>query len=143
MPLRLTGVDALAGDFSPDPSLSDEPLPDVVATMWKASTSGGSTGLPRLIWENRSSAIDPTDPFALLRIQVDDVVLHPAAAYHNASFSQTNWALCWGCHVLLMERFDAAEWLAAGRAAPGPVGLPRAHHDEPHPRPSRRGPQRS
>jgi bile acid-coenzyme A ligase len=108
---RLTGVDALPGDFSPDPSLSDEPLPDVVATMWKASTSGGSTGLPRLIWENRSSAIDPTDPFALLRIAVDDVVLHPAAAYHNASFSQTNWALCWGCHVLLMERFDAAEWL--------------------------------
>ena len=108
---RLTGVEALAGDFSPDPSLSDEPLPDVVATMWKASTSGGSTGLPRLIWENRSSAIDPTDPFPLLRIAVDDVVLHPAAAYHNASFSQTNWALCWGCHVLLMARFDAAEWL--------------------------------
>ena len=108
---RPTGVEALPGDFSPDPSLSDAPLPDVVATMWKASTSGGSTGLPRLIWENRSSAIDPADPFPLLRMQVDDVVLHPAAAYHNASFSQTNWALCWGCHVLLMERFDAAEWL--------------------------------
>jgi bile acid-coenzyme A ligase len=48
--VRVPGVDALPSDFSPDPSLSDEPLPDVVATMWKASTSGGSTGLPRLIW---------------------------------------------------------------------------------------------
>ena len=110
-PGRVAGCDVLPADFSPDPSLSDEPLPDVVATMWKASTSGGSTGLPKLIWEHRSSAIDPTDPFPLLRIQVDDVVLHPAGAYHNAAFSQTNWALCWGGHVLLMERFDAAEWL--------------------------------
>ncbi|TMK63874.1 MAG: hypothetical protein E6G60_07630 [Actinobacteria bacterium] len=79
--------------------------------MWKASTSGGSTGMPKLIWENRSSLIDPTAPLELLRMQVDDVMLHPAAAYHNASFSQTNWALCFGSHVLLMERFDAAEWL--------------------------------
>src|SRR5204862_7171551 len=55
--------------------------------------------------------IDPTAPLELLRMQVDDVMLHPAAAYHNASFSQTNWALCFGSHVLLMERFDAAEWL--------------------------------
>jgi bile acid-coenzyme A ligase len=109
---RIDGYASLPVDFEADPSLPDDPLPEVVATMWKASTSGGSTGLPKLIWEHRSSEINPTEPYPLLRIQMDDVVLHPAAAYHNASFSQTNWALCWGSHVLLMDRFDAQEWLS-------------------------------
>ena len=108
---RLPGHQTLPAGFTPDPSLSDEPLPDVIATMWKASTSGGSTGIPKLIWEKRSSAIDPTEPSPLLRMKTDDVVLHPAAAYHNSSFCQTAWALAWGSHVILMERFDAAEWL--------------------------------
>jgi bile acid-coenzyme A ligase len=71
----------------------------------------GKHGASQIDLENRSSAIDPIGPIPLLRIEVDDVVLHPAGAYHNASFSQTNWALCWGCLVLLTERFDAAEWL--------------------------------
>jgi bile acid-coenzyme A ligase len=110
-PGRIPGPDTWPADFRPDPDLSTDPLPDVIATMWKASTSGGSTGLPRLIWEHRSSAINPAEPYPLLRIEVDDVVFHPAAAYHNASFSQTNWALCWGAHVILMARFDAVEWL--------------------------------
>jgi bile acid-coenzyme A ligase len=109
-PKLIVGVDVPV-DFEPDPGLSDQPLPEVVSTMWKASSSGGSTGRPKLIWEHRSSLIDPQAPLPLLRIQVDDVVLHPAGAYHNAAFTQTNWALAWGCHVILMERFDAAEWL--------------------------------
>jgi len=109
---RLVDYESLPPDFTADPGLSDEPLPDVVATRWKASTSGGSTGLPKLIWENRTSEIDPSEPFPLLRIKADDTILHPAAPHHNASFSQTNWSLCWGAHVLLMERFDAETWLS-------------------------------
>jgi bile acid-coenzyme A ligase len=109
-PTLIVGVNVPV-DFEPDPSLSDEPLPEVVSTTWKASTSGGSTGMPKLIWENRSSLIDPMAPMPLLRIDVGDVILHPAGAYHNAAFSQTNWALCWGSHVILMERFDPTEWL--------------------------------
>ena len=110
-PARLPGRAALPEDFEPDRALSDEPLPEVVSTRWKASTSGGSTGMPKLIWENRSSLINPTEPNKLLRIQADDVMLHPAGAYHNAAFAQTNWGLCWGAHVILMERFDPLEWL--------------------------------
>lgn len=110
-PDRLPGRESLPAGFTPDESLSDEPLPDVVATRWKASTSGGSTGLPKLIWENRDSTIDPTVASPLLRMELEDVILHPAAAYHNSPFCQTAWALCWGGHVVLMERFDAAEWL--------------------------------
>jgi bile acid-coenzyme A ligase len=108
---RVPGYAALPVDFEPDATLSDEPLPEVVSTRWKASTSGGSTGTPKLIWENRSSLIHPLEPSPLLRMQTNDVILHPAGAYHNSAFSQTAWALCWGVHVILMERFDALEWL--------------------------------
>jgi bile acid-coenzyme A ligase len=110
-PGRVEGVEVLPSGFEPDSSLDDRPLPDAVATTWKASTSGGSTGMPKLIWEERPALIDPDTPFELLQIQVDDVVLHPAAAYHNSSFVQTAYGLCWGAHVILMDRFDAAEWL--------------------------------
>ena len=35
---------SLAGDFTPDPAVSDAPLPEVVSPVWKAMASGGSTG---------------------------------------------------------------------------------------------------
>ncbi len=35
--------------FTPDTALSDAPLPDVIATHFKAMTSGGSTGRPKII----------------------------------------------------------------------------------------------
>jgi bile acid-coenzyme A ligase len=118
-PKLVVGVDAgqsggravLPAGFEPDLSLSDAPLPDAVATVWKASTSGGSTGRPKLLWERRPSVIDPDVPHAILHMKTDDVILQPAPAYHNAPFNHTNSALCWGSHVVLMERFDAAEWL--------------------------------
>ncbi|XVQ15630.1 AMP-binding protein [Spirillospora sp. CA-255316] len=110
-PGRLPGHATMPAGEQPDPSLPDGPLPEVVATRWKASTSGGSTGVPKLILENRNSLIHPEQPIEILHMRAGDVVLHPAGAYHNAAFSQTNWALCWGGHVILMERFDALEWL--------------------------------
>jgi bile acid-coenzyme A ligase len=39
----------LPAGFEPDPSLSTDPLEDRVAPTWKAPTSGGSTGRPKLI----------------------------------------------------------------------------------------------
>lgn len=110
-PARFPDHDVIPEGFEPDPALSDAPLPDAVATMWKASTSGGSTGLPKLIYEKRTGTIDPMAPMPMLRMTVDDVILHPAPAYHNAPFSQTSFALCWGAHVILMPRFDPVEWL--------------------------------
>jgi bile acid-coenzyme A ligase len=110
-PLRLPGCNGLPPDYEPVATLSDDPLPEVVAPVWKASCSGGSTGIPKLIRENRSCTVHPHEPTPILRLQSGDTMLHPAAAYHNASFTQTNWGLCWGCHVVLMPRFDAVEWL--------------------------------
>lgn len=108
---RLPGFEVIPAGWSPAPSISDDPLPEAMPAVWKASCSGGSTGMPKLIWDNRSSPVHPEEALPILRIRPGDVMLHPAGAYHNASFTQTNWALCWGCHVILMERFDALEWL--------------------------------
>ena len=44
--------------------------------------------MPKLIWEQRPAIIDPDTPFELLQLRIDDVLLHPAAAYHNSSFVQ-------------------------------------------------------
>lgn len=43
------GFATLPPGFEPDPSISDEPLPEVVSPCWKAPTSGGSTGRPKII----------------------------------------------------------------------------------------------
>ncbi|MDP6691377.1 MAG: AMP-binding protein, partial [Alphaproteobacteria bacterium] len=43
------GTTCLPVDYSPDANLSDAPLPEVTSDYWKAMTSGGSTGRPKLI----------------------------------------------------------------------------------------------
>lgn len=81
----------------------------LAAKYLKATTSGGSTGRPKVIVDHQPATIDPLAPW--LGLEVDDVVLHPSPLYHNAPFLHTNLALCWGCHVIEMSRFDALEWL--------------------------------
>jgi len=110
-PGRLPGFRTLPPDIAVDPTVPGDPMPEVLSPIWKASTSGGSTGIPKLIWDRRPSLIHPFQPMALLKIDVDDTILHPAAAYHNSPFCQVNWALCWGANVVLMGRFDAEAWL--------------------------------
>jgi bile acid-coenzyme A ligase len=56
-PSLVVGVDSseapgrptLPAGFEPDASLPPDPLPAAVATSFKAPTSGGSTGRPKLI----------------------------------------------------------------------------------------------
>jgi bile acid-coenzyme A ligase len=102
----------LPSDFAPLPSLSDEPLPRAISRPWKIASSGGSTGTPKMIADTRPALLDPFAPFQALLLECDDIILHPAASYHNAPASQLSWALCWGSHAIQMPRFDAEEWLA-------------------------------
>jgi bile acid-coenzyme A ligase len=110
-PDRVPGAATLPADYQPDPALSDAPHPEKIARHWKAIGSGGSTGRPKIIVDAGPSAAfaDQTSP--ILGIDVDDVMLHPAPMYHNATFAQTNWGLCWGAHVIEAAKFDALEWL--------------------------------
>ncbi|WP_181779612.1 AMP-binding protein [Pseudonocardia pini] len=89
-----------------------EPLPDVVGPSWKAPTSGGSTGRPKLIVAGQVASVEAVLARApLLRIDRDGVFLSSAPLYHNAPYMFSLMALLHGHHVVLMGRFDAARVL--------------------------------
>ncbi len=95
--------------YSPDPALSDAPLPEVTAEYWKAMSSGGSTGRPKLIVSKDPATADPLEEkFGLLPGQV---ALIPGPLYHNGPFSLSMIALQMGHHLIITSRFDAADTL--------------------------------
>jgi len=87
----------------------DTPLEPRVAKHWKAMSSGGSTGRPKIIVDHLPSEFDPTD--WLLDMPQSGCVLNPGPLYHNAPFVMAHHGLFRGNHVVGMSRFDAAEAL--------------------------------
>ncbi len=94
----------------PDPGLSEEPLPPAAAGTWKAPTSGGSTGRPKLILSG-DPAIVPAEPRSGMRR--GGCVLIPGPLYHNAPFTFASAGLFHGNHIVLLPRFDAEATLRA------------------------------
>ena len=92
-PLPIDGVD-------------DAPLPDATSNPWKAMTSGGSTGRPKLIVTNAPALIDP-DVAPLLLMRLDGTHLMPGPLYHNGPFVWSTTALLAGNHLVLGGKFDA------------------------------------
>ena len=90
-------------------SLPDEPAPACeprpVAASWKACTSGGSTGRPKVIVDGRPAAFAEGTGF--IAIPADEAVLVPGPLYHNGPFSAAVFALWRGNMVVTMDRFDA------------------------------------
>lgn len=84
---------------------SDEALASVVGDHWKAMTSGGSSGRPKVIVDMGPGAVDPEAP--LLGLPKEDVVLNPGPLCHNAPFTFMSFALHRGNSVVSMPRFDA------------------------------------
>ena len=115
----VVGVDApshptrrtVSAGFTPDSSLSDAPLADAVSPSWKAPTSGGSTGRPKLIVSGDPGTVNTEAPS--LGQRRDGVVCIPGPLYHNAPFSFGAQAIFHGNHVVLLEHFDAEATLAA------------------------------
>ena len=86
---------------------SDTHLPDIVAPAWKAPTSGGSTGSPKLIVAGQEATAEAVLARAgALRIAPDGVMLTTAPMYHNAPNMFSLMALAQGNHVVVMDRFD-------------------------------------
>ena len=95
---------ALAGDAAP--------LPDVVGPSWKAPTSGGSTGRPKVIVSGQAACTEHVLARAEgLRIDPEGVFLATAPLHHNAPYMFSLMALLQGHHVVLMQRFDAGRTL--------------------------------
>lgn len=87
--------------------------PVAVADVWKIVTSGGSTGRPKLIKATQPAVVESVAGLgALLRFPRDGVVLITGPLSHNAPLVATVVGLLFGDHMVVMERFDAAETLA-------------------------------
>ena len=98
------GMAAVAGDEPADGYAAD-PLPEAVAANWKAMTSGGSTGRPKVIVDAMPARWNPTEGFLLQ--QPGDVILNPGPLYHNAPFHCITMGMFTGATIVEMGRFDA------------------------------------
>jgi bile acid-coenzyme A ligase len=84
---------------------SADPLPERVSPHWKAMTSGGSTGRPKVIVDARPARWNPQEGF-LCQIP-GDVILNPGPLYHNAPFHCIHTGLFVGATIVEMGKFDA------------------------------------
>jgi bile acid-coenzyme A ligase len=104
-------IRSVAGDFVPNAGLSDAPLPEAVSPTWKALGSGGSTGRPKLI----EAGGDSRFPGALagygMGAQEGDTQLIAVPLSHNTGMTTATMGLLMRHHLVLMPRFDAAEYL--------------------------------
>jgi bile acid-coenzyme A ligase len=94
------------------PAADASHLPDVISPAWKAPTSGGSTGRPKLIVSGDPAALDDDAPTPLL-LGNDGCLVMPGPLYHNGPGVWSCQALLGGNHVVLLQKFDAEATLAA------------------------------
>ncbi|HUJ76951.1 MAG TPA: AMP-binding protein, partial [bacterium] len=99
------GRPQLPAGYEPPPGFSDAPLPDRVARAWKAPTSGGSTGRPKIIVSGAPAEFD-TDELPLEMLP-DRTQLVPGPLYHNGPFIFSMRGLLLGHHLVVLPRFDA------------------------------------
>jgi bile acid-coenzyme A ligase len=100
---------SLPSGFVPE-GFSDEPLTNPVARYWKAMTSGGSTGRPKVILDHGPAVVD-TAAEPLLGIPQNASLLNPGPLYHNAPFILSHSCLFAGGQLTGLVKFDAEETL--------------------------------
>lgn len=79
-------------------------LPPRTSRYWKAPTSGGSTGRPKLIISEAPGTFDPEAP--AFNMQLDRAHLVTGPLYHNGPFTVSMHALFAGNHIVVLPRFD-------------------------------------
>jgi bile acid-coenzyme A ligase len=95
--------------FQPSAEHGSEDLPDLVSAEWKAPTSGGSTGRPKLIVSGLPAIVDVAELTAeIYRMLPGRPHLVTGPLYHNGPFSAAMGSLFLGGHLVVMTRFDAA-----------------------------------
>ncbi len=92
----------------------DSDLPDAIAPVSKAPTSGGSTGRPKLILSGQPGVTARETPeVGGWRLTPESTALLPAPLYHNAGFGMMMSAFSVGAHMVILPRFDPEATLAA------------------------------
>jgi len=101
---------SIAGDYTPDPTLSAAPHAESVSPVWKSMSSGGSTGRPKLIEAGGDSRLPAAAGYAL-GAQEGDVQLMSVPLTHNTGFTTFAIGLIQGHHLVVMPRFEPREFL--------------------------------
>ncbi|GAA1675048.1 AMP-dependent synthetase [Mycolicibacterium murale] len=91
-------------------SESEDALPEVESPVWKAMASGGSTGRPKLIEAGGGSRVPAAIGYPL-GAEPGDVNLVSVPLSHNTGFTTAVMGLLLGHHLVLMPRFEPAEFL--------------------------------
>lgn len=103
-------IPSVPGDFDPG-DVSDAVLPEAVSPSLKAMASGGSTGRPKLIEAGGDGRYQGTVVAAMMGNLPTDTQLVSVPLSHNTGFTSATTALATGQHLVLMSRFDPAEFL--------------------------------
>jgi bile acid-coenzyme A ligase len=94
---------------TPDELLAEQQdesaLPDCIAPAYKAPTSGGSTGRPKLIVAGAPGVVSDI-AHKVWKITPGEVLLMPGPLYHNAPFGAVFTALHMGVPAVIMPKFD-------------------------------------
>jgi bile acid-coenzyme A ligase len=90
----------------------DSPHEDRIAPYYKAPTSGGSTGRPKLILSGGPGVTNRNAAGAYRTVE-DDTMIMPGPMYHNGPFTSAFGGLFKGAHLVLLPRFDAEKTLEA------------------------------
>jgi len=104
-------IPSVAGDFTPDSGVSAAPLPEAVSPSWKALGSGGSTGRPKLIEAGGDSRFPGAFAGLGMGAADGDTQLIAVPLSHNTGMTTATIGLLMRQHLVLMPRFDAAEFL--------------------------------
>ncbi|WP_020673666.1 AMP-binding protein [Amycolatopsis nigrescens] len=108
----LAAADRAAVPAEFEPGAATDPLPPAVAGAWKAPTSGGSTGRPKVILAGHPACAEVLELYAnLFGMPENGVHLVSGPLYHNAPFMMSAAALFAGNHVVVLPKFDPAELL--------------------------------
>jgi len=80
-----------------------------VARYWRALSSGGSTGRPKIVVDHNPSVWG--FEFPMVEMPRDSCILNPGPLHHSSPFAWSHIALFQNNHVVGMERFDPLETL--------------------------------
>ena len=104
------GIQTLPVGFEPPAAITGEALDERIATSFKAMTSGGSPGRPKLIVSATPAVWDIDED--RLQTKLQGSMLIPGPLYHNGPFLWGISALFRGNQVTVTTRFDAEQTLS-------------------------------
>ena len=105
------GRQCLPADYVADAALSDGPLDERVSPIFKAMTSGGSTGRPKLILSG-TPAVGAAGMGMVFHMAPSDRHLVSGPLYHNASFILSIAGMLLGQQLVVMPKFDSEKALS-------------------------------